>query len=819
MARKDCIDQIAEGSGLSREEALDAAEQANDVKESLAAAGHTDKLKARTQQAIARRAQNAKIAAAMQKRHAALNIIKRQEIDNHIDTLVAGGLREDQAVLALFEGTQRRVDLGRKSVNATQQAYAKGYLSDVFTALERERPHLLKMLEKGDKSLDANVRREMFELREGGSPGRTGDADAKFLAKTFADMAEKARKDANKLGANIGKLDGWTGPQTHDPARLVKVEPDDWVEAIYPRLDLERMFTAGETETEMRAVLRDIYDTLVTGRDANDTAATRGDFQGPSNMAKALSKSRVLHFKDAEAAESYHQDFGYGTITSGLFGHAEIASRTVAMMEHFGPNPEVMLKSVLDRRIVNIRKSRSIAPEEKAKRMERLNWQRYTTPYDIATGGINNTSPGGGNMAEISASIRSVQSMAKLGGATITAVPTDTVTIAAAAMFRGDGFFGSLFDSIGQIMRGRGTSEQRAIAAALGEGFEGVSGAVTRGLAAEDGPVGHLSWLTTKFFRLNGLTGWTDIARSTAARMVSHGAGRRAGTTFDQLDEPTKNVFRLNGIDAAMWDRIRKTAWTGENGKVYISPDNIPDRADEIAWRRYVWDETTYGVVEMDAAGRRWSALGSNARAGTFMGEAIRFVMQFKGFPLTFTKRILGRAFLGGKGETAAQRILNNAPHIGVVLGGMTVAGYMSLTMKDFIKGAWPPRDPFSPKTMAASLVQGGALGIYGDFLFGDSSNTRNSAAETAIGPTAGTVASVINALARAREGEGRLTDPINILYSNLPGANLFYVRPALDYLLVNSLREAASPGYLRRRERYRRKDYGQELFLNETAF
>lgn len=96
--------------------------------------------------------------------------------------------------------------------------------------------------------------------------------------------------------------------------------------------------------------------------------------------------------------------------------------------------------------------------------------------------------------------------------------------------------------------------------------------------------------------------------------------------------------------------------------------------------------------------------------------------MQFKGFPIAFTTHVMGRSLFGGAGATRGERLMNNLPHIGALIAGLTVAGYMSKTMKDLMRG----KTPAVPETAAgardivlSSLVQGGAAGIYGDFLFG----------------------------------------------------------------------------------------------------
>ena len=136
--------------------------------------------------------------------------------------------------------------------------------------------------------------------------------------------------------------------------------------------------------------------------------------------------------------------------------------------------------------------------------------------------------------------------------------------------------------------------------------------------------------------------------------------------------------------------------------------------------------------------------------------------------------------------------------------------------MKDALKGYWPPRDPTDPKVILAALQQGGALGIYGDFLFGEVNRFGGGLLGTVAGPTIGTFTQAVEMGFKVRdaalgdEKAIRGADWLNFGLGNTPGANLFYLRPALDFLFINSLREAASPGYLARQDKRRLKDYGQ---------
>ncbi len=88
---------------------------------------------------------------------------------------------------------------------------------------------------------------------------------------------------------------------------------------------------------------------------------------------------------------------------------------------------------------------------------------------------------------------------------------------------------------------------------------------------------------------------------------------------------------------------------------------------------------------------------------------------------------------------------------------------------------------------------------------------------ETAIGPAIGGIAELLELGMKARdatlgaEDAVRFSDFINFGLWNNPvfPLNLFYVRPALDYLFLNSMREAASPGYMKRSLRQRKEVTG----------
>ena len=158
---------------------------------------------------------------------------------------------------------------------------------------------------------------------------------------------------------------------------------------------------------------------------------------------------------------------------------------------------------------------------------------------------------------------------------------------------------------------------------------------------------------------------------------------------------------------------------------------------------------------------------------------------------------------------------------IAQMMVGTTMMGYLSVTMKDILKGR-EPMDVFSddyilnPKLLTKAFVQGGGAGIYGDFLFGQYNRFGQSLTQTLAGPTFGTIDDIAKIYSNVLAGDtdAITRDSAKFLVSNTPGLNLFYLKAATDYMFIYGLMEQTNPGYLRRMERRMRKDMEQQFYF-----
>jgi hypothetical protein len=239
--------------------------------------------------------------------------------------------------------------------------------------------------------------------------------------------------------------------------------------------------------------------------------------------------------------------------------------------------------------------------------------------------------------------------------------------------------------------------------------------------------------------------------------------------------------------------------------------------------RNYIVDNTGFAVLEPDAKTRAIMLNGS--QPGTFTGEMMRFLTQFKSFTGAYMQKAVGRQLYGrgyegdsvigalrnGNGETAA---------LVKLIGMSTLMGYGSMVLKDLTKGK-TPRDITDPdmtvKVFLAAMVQGGGAGIYGDFLFGEASRMGSGTVESLAGPVISTGGRMIDLYHKALAGDDVAANAFREVLNNTPFLNLFYTRMALDYLFLYNVQEHLNPGYLRRMERRIEKDNNQTFLVRPS--
>jgi hypothetical protein len=247
------------------------------------------------------------------------------------------------------------------------------------------------------------------------------------------------------------------------------------------------------------------------------------------------------------------------------------------------------------------------------------------------------------------------------------------------------------------------------------------------------------------------------------------------------------------------------------------TPGNLARKRNEleVMLRSMINDQVDDAVITPGTKERVVATLGT--QAGTPAGILARMLTHFKSFPISVVTRVLNRDLNGA--DTLGKGIMASARTIAMATAG----GYMSMAIKDAIKGKKPrsfmKRDgSFNHDVLRDSFLRGGAGGLYGDVLFTEYDRAFNDPASVLSGPSVGTAFDVFALGTRTATGliTGEDTpagsEYLATTVNNLPMANLYYLRPVVDYLIMNQLNELLDPGYTRGLKRKARK-HEQEYF------
>lgn len=845
MPINDCINDIMNESGLSRTDAARVMDRLDDYATRLQekqGLGRDEALN----QAMRELSDQAEAAAAIQQRNQLMNLQKRVSRRNRIDQAakdlggdLAGAIRNQMVDI----NTPTRG--GRLSAEGEATTWHDRYLSGLTNELERG--GLFKVARSN--KFQRQWGRELYELSmqgagEGGNPGVTGNQHAMDIANSIDKYMLWAKGNLNKAGAWIGDYAGYITRTAHDGDKMRRAGFDGWAATIGPLLDEGRTFEGVDNRGNF---LRGVYNALVTGVHLSDEGGVGFKdpaFTGPANLAKKLSESRVLHFKDADAWMDYQEKFGTGTMLEQVYGSLGRAAHSQALLNRWGTNPGAEFEQDIQWAKEKYRDTDTGAVDKLDQSQAGLK-----NIFNQLTGEANR--PANRLAARIGSYVRLDESMAKLGMVAATHLSAG-YTKAGELHYQGvpwmqayGNFFTAPFRSFSSGEAARWADETLA-------GMEGTNRDILSGFSMNDSMPGTASRLANLFFKMSGLTWLLNKQKAGAEWAISRRLGMNIDREHGALDPQMQRSMLQYDISPQEWDILRQAPDHVQiNDRQFLTPQAAL-RAPEEAFEQMLRDrgeltarstpdfaerkvEAAREALAMkvhgwlhDAAERSVVTPGIEDRAlilgssqpGTLGGEFWRFVSQFKMWPIAAIRQQLGRELYGTPGDAMGK--------VGGVMNlmvGSLVTGYAVMTLKALLKGQ-EPRDITNPKIMGsvamAAMMQGGGLGIAGDYLFGEYNRFGQSPTESFLGPVLGQTATTVIDLWNRIKGRATDAHPKDIgpeatklLTDNLPFVNLFYVRQAFNYLFLHSLQETLNPGYLQRSERSLKNKTGSTYYLS----
>jgi hypothetical protein len=659
----------------------------------------------------------------------------------------------------------------------------------------------------GNKATAKDLVREIFGED-------SGSATAKELAQSWSTAADYARQRFNAAGGAIPQRKDWGMPQIHDAMLVRKAGRVEWTNFIRERLDTAKMVDERTglkfTPERMELALAEVYDSIST--EGWSKVKPSGAGSGRS-MAGRHQDHRFLAFKNADSWLEYQEKFGNPEPFVTMVNHLEGMSRDIAMMEILGPNPNATVRFIHQTVLKDANIRQANTPDSKF--VEKANSQlgMFDSMYAILNG--STASPVDGTVARGFAGLRQILQAAQLGAAAVSAL-TDINFQRIAAKTSGI----PASDVIKRVMDNLvplNIDEKGRLASRLGliaENWTSVANAQARFVGDMTGPE-ITRRVSDTVMRITGLSPWTQAGRWAFGMEFMGFVADNAGKKFNELDKALQSTLTRYGLGEGNWDVIRTSGLYEHEGATFLRPEEIalrtdlqPGRADNLATRflEMIQSETEFAVPSASVRGR--VMLVGESRPGTFVGEISRSFAMYKNFPVTLLNTHVMRAVntegLGKKGSYFADLIIST-----------TLFGALAMQLKEVSKGR-DPRTIMTPEFWGAALLQGGGLGILGDFLFNDVNRFGGGLEQTIAGPVVGFLDDTrrlsignVQELATGKDTHF-MRELISYAGRYTPGSSIWYLRLALERQILDRLQIWGDPDAKQRmREieaRYRRE-------------
>ena len=703
--------------------------------------------------------------------------------------------------------------------DAIKKQYASGLMDLVDAASSTQgtttgRKMLQFLFDAENPGMTRDLVAEIFANGKGG----TGNAVAQAGAKAWLQTIEAMRTRFNDAGGDVGKLDYGYMPQPHDSARIRQAGPDAWAQSTLDLLDRKQYVNADGSrmnDAQVIDMLRAAHETLASD---GMNKQTPGQFKGPGAKANSGSNSRVLHFKDGQAYLDYNAKYGMGSMYDAMISHVGGMARNIGLVERMGPNPNQQFRLQLDLA------ERADGPITTAAGALKNGAVGPEAVWDVISG--NSGAPASARLAEIGQHTRNVQTMGKLAGAVISSI-TDLSTMMVTTGYNKLPYW----DLLTNTMTAGGKEAKE---------FANMHGMIAESLISDlnrwQGENIANTWsgrLANSTMKLSLMNAWTDTMRRGFSLTMMAGMGNLSGKKWSALTEWDRSHLARKGITEADWDVVNTAQLSDYRGQKMLTPEAIAasghPEANQVTAKilGFITDESEFAVMNPDITTRAIQTWGGQ-QAGTGLGEFARMTMQFKSFPIAMISRHWRRIMESKSSMDGAPAMANKAAYTAALAVSGTILGAIAFQTKQVVQGK-DPIDMTTPKFWTRAIAQGGGAGFMGDIVLGDTTQDRSpldSLSRLTMGPSFGSLADAWE-LTKGNFDEwnaGKDThagaEALRFAKGHLPYINLWYSKAALDHLLLHSLQENLSPGYLDRQRSKAQKDWQQGYWWTpgETA-
>ncbi|WP_407503924.1 hypothetical protein [Acinetobacter baumannii] len=665
----------------------------------------------------------------------------------------------------------------------------------------------------------------------------TGDALAKKISDKMGDVFETMRDRFNRNGGDIGKLDNWGLPQTHNIGKIAKAGKEAWVNKAESLIDTRQyVHENGDyySQQEIRSLLEYTYDTLSSDGANKIEVGRQATGSGTSKVTNRHGESRVLHFKDAESWLEYQSEFGGMQFVDLVEAHINGLSKDIAMVENLGSNPKTALKILMD---AAAKKDWEKGIDENKTQSSR---KRAQVMFDEFSGG---NTPQSQVLANLGIAYRSMNVASMLGGTTIASL-ADQATIAKTAHVHNLSYrkaFGGIIEQLNPANKA-----DREFAHGLGLATEEMLGSIARwsddGLTSTYGKSEKLarisSGVATQVMRVSFLNALTSASKVGFTKLLMEKYGRLSRSkAWNDLDVQDRELLSNTGLDERAWQVFqlaepvvdRKGNQLMSARSIYEIPDEKltafgdPKQVkDQVAsqLQAHLLDEQGMAVIEAGLRERTWMTLGAK---GTVTGEIFKGLTQFKSFSASFLMRQGSR--------TMAQEGLKGKAAYGIPLFvTMTLLGGLVVQLRELLNGNDPQTiyDSNDPKKATSffmrSVVAGGGLPVLGDILVAGADTSGRDANSFVAGPLGGDFESLLSLTVGnlTQYNEGKDTnfgnEAFKFVKGKVPAQNLWYTKAAINRMVFDEMQDTIAPGYREKALRKAERQQDRERFWGDDV-
>ncbi|SSS43210.1 phage-like protein [Acinetobacter baumannii] len=665
----------------------------------------------------------------------------------------------------------------------------------------------------------------------------TGDALAKKISDKMGDVFETMRDRFNRNGGDIGKLDNWGLPQTHNLEKIAKAGKEAWVNKAESLIDTRQyVHENGDyySQQEIRSLLEYTYDTLSSDGANKIEVGRQATGGGTSKVTNRHGESRVLHFKDAESWLEYQSEFGGMQFVDLVEAHINGLSKDIAMVENLGSNPKTALKILMD---AAAKKDWEKGIEENQTKSSR---KRAQVMFDEFSGG---NSPQSQVLANLGLAYRSMNVASMLGGTTIASL-ADQATIAKNASVHNVSYrkaFGGLIEQLNPANKA-----DRELAHSLGLATEEMLGSIARwsddGLTSTYGKSEKLarisSGVATQVMRVSFLNALTSASKVGFTKLLMEKYGRLSRSkAWNDLDVQDRELLSNTGLDERAWQVFqlaepvvdRKGNQLMSARSIYEIPDEKltsfgdPKQVkDQVAsqLQAHLLDEQGMAVIEAGLRERTWMTVGAK---GTITGEVFKGLMQFKSFSASFLMR-------QGSRTMAQEGLKGKAAYAIPLMVSMTLLGGLVVQLREILNGNDPQTiyDSNDPKKATSffmrSVVAGGGVPVLGDILVAGTDTSGRDANSFVSGPLGSDFTALLGLTVGnlTQYNDGKDTnfgnEAFKFVKGKIPAQNLWYTKAAINRMFFDEVQDTIAPGYREKALRKAERQQDRERFWGDDV-